>query len=166
MRPPPRGWLRPAVVMAALTALVPSVAYIELGRTLSGGFVGLPKHFAEPIGACSALFLSLLILRHYNKKEELGLDLKELFALKPYGRTGLVFAAAALAGRPCWPASWTAFYTPWFSRRPAHWPCLRCCTACTTPPSASSGCWDCSTESPGREWNSRPMAGCPLLRDP
>lgn len=102
--PAPRGWLWPAVVMAALTALVPSVAYIELGRTLSGGFVGLPKHFAELIGACSALFLSLLILRHYNKKEELGLDLKELFALKPYGRTGLVFAAAGLAGAALLPA--------------------------------------------------------------
>lgn len=94
---PRKGWLWPAVVMAALTALVPSVAYIELSRTLAGNFAGLPKYLAEFTGACAALFLSLLVLRHYNKKEALGLDLARLFPVRPYRRTVLVFAAGALA---------------------------------------------------------------------
>lgn len=93
---PRKGWLWPAVVMTALTALVPSVAYIGLARGLSGGFAGLPKHFTELIAAAAALFLSLLILRYYNKKEELGLDLKELFSLKPYRRNALVLAGGVL----------------------------------------------------------------------
>lgn len=100
--PPPAeekrsGWLWPAVVMGALTALVPSIVYFGLTESLSGRLLELPKYLAEFIAACAALFLSLLVLRHYNKKEGLGLDPRGLFALRPYGRSAAVFAAGALA---------------------------------------------------------------------
>lgn len=92
-----KGWLWPAVVMGALAALVPSPVYIGLTRSLSGGFFGLPKHLAEFAGAAAALFMSLLVLRHYNMKEGLGLDTRGLFTLRPAGRSALVLAAGALA---------------------------------------------------------------------
>lgn len=92
-----KGWLWPAVVMGCLTALVPSLAYFGLAESLSGRPFTLPKYLAEFAGASAALFLSLLVLRHYNKKEELGLDPRGLFTLRPYGRAAVVFAAGVLA---------------------------------------------------------------------
>lgn len=91
-----KGWLWTAVVMAAMAALVSSPVYFELAKGLHGLF-GLPKYLSEFIGAAAALYLTLLVLRHYNGKEELGLDPRGLFTLRPYGRTAVVFAAGVLA---------------------------------------------------------------------
>jgi membrane protease YdiL (CAAX protease family) len=91
------GWLWPAVVMGALTALVPSIIYVGFARGLSSGVFGLQKYLSEFIGAGAALFVSLLVLRHYDKKEGLGLDQCGLFTLRPYGRTAWVLAAGVLA---------------------------------------------------------------------
>lgn len=94
---PPVNWLWRAVVLAAITFMVPSVAYMGLFEILSAPYYGMPKYLAEFLGASAALFLSLLTLKVFNDKEALGLDIKNLFPVRPFKRTALVFLAGAAA---------------------------------------------------------------------
>lgn len=94
---PQVNWLWRAVVLAAITFMVPSVAYMGLFEIFSGPYYGMPKYLAEFLGAAVALFLSLLTLKVFNDKEALGLDIKNLFPVRPFKRTALVFLAGAAA---------------------------------------------------------------------
>lgn len=94
---PPVKWLWRAVVLAALTFMVPSLAYMGIFELFSKSYSGMPKYLAEFLAAGIALFLSVLTLKVYNDRESLGLDIKRLFTVRPLGRTGLVFAAGAVA---------------------------------------------------------------------
>jgi len=93
----PVNWLWRSVVLAALTFMVPSLAYLGLFELFSKSYSGLPKYLAEFLAAGIALFLSMLTLKVYNDREALGLDIKQLFAVRPLGRMGLVFVAGAVA---------------------------------------------------------------------
>ncbi|OGR62587.1 MAG: hypothetical protein A2X30_08100 [Elusimicrobia bacterium GWB2_63_16] len=68
-----------------------------LFELFSKSYSGLPKYLAEFLAAGIALFLSMLTLKVYNDREALGLDIKQLFAVRPLGRMGLVFVAGAVA---------------------------------------------------------------------
>lgn len=94
---PPVKWVWRAVVLAALTLLVPSVAYIEGFGVFSATCPGMPKYLAEFLAAAIALFLSMLTLKVFNDKEALGLDIKGLFAVRPLNRMWRVFLAGAAA---------------------------------------------------------------------
>lgn len=93
----PVNWVWRAVVLACLTLLVPALAYPGLFEALTGPYCGMPKHLAEFLAAAAALFLSMLTLKVYNDKDELGLDIGRLFAVRPVGRMWRVFLAGAAA---------------------------------------------------------------------
>lgn len=95
---PPVNWVWRSVVLAAFTIMVPSVAYMGLFEVFSESYPGMPKYLAEFLAASAALFLSLLTLKVLNDKEALGLDIKNLFPVRPFRRTALVFLAGAVAG--------------------------------------------------------------------
>jgi len=93
----PVNWLWRSVVLAALTLMVPSLAYLGVFELFSASYSGMPKYLAEFLAAGIALFLSMLTLKVYNDKEALGLDIKQLFPLRPLGRMWRVFLAGAVA---------------------------------------------------------------------
>ena len=89
-------WLRRASLFSLLTA-IPSLAYFGLAEIYRDGYPSLPLYLAEALAALFALLLSLLLLKRYNDKDAVGLDIRKLFSLRPFKRTGTVLAASAAA---------------------------------------------------------------------
>lgn len=79
--------------MSGLALAVPSLTYTGLFSLYTHYYTGMPKYIAEFIAAAAALFLTLMVLKVYNDKENVGLELKRLFAIKPFKRTLAVFVA-------------------------------------------------------------------------
>jgi membrane protease YdiL (CAAX protease family) len=94
---PAVNWVWRAVVLAALTLMVPSLAYFSLFELFSASYSGMPKYLAEFLAAGIALFLSMLTLKVYNDREALGLDIKQLFPVRPFGRMWHMLLAGAVA---------------------------------------------------------------------
>lgn len=102
--PPPapgaKPWLWRSTTLAGLTLAVPSLTYFGLNKILSEGYTSLSAHMAEFLAASAALFLTILTFKVYNDKEKIGLDIRSVFSLRPFGRTAgflLLFLAADLA---------------------------------------------------------------------
>lgn len=94
--PPQVKWLWRAIMFAVL-ASIPSLAYFGLSELFRKGYPSLPLYLPELLSAASALLLSLMLLKIYNDKEIVGLDIKNLFLLRPFKRMGVVLAAGAAA---------------------------------------------------------------------
>ena len=90
--PPQVKWLRRASLFALLTS-IPSLAYFGLAEIYRDGYPSMPLYLSEALGAAFALLLSLLLLKRYNDKDAVGLDIRELFSMRPFRRTVAVFAA-------------------------------------------------------------------------
>jgi membrane protease YdiL (CAAX protease family) len=93
-------WLWRSTTLAGLALAVPSLTYFGLNKILSGGYPSLSAHMAEFLAASAALFLTVLTFKVYNDKERVGLYLRSVFALRPFGRSAgflLLFLAADLA---------------------------------------------------------------------
>ena len=90
------NWLRRASLFALLTS-IPSLAYFGLAEIYRDGYPSLPLYLAEALAAAFALLLSLLLLQRYNDKDAVGLNIRKLFSLRPFKRTGAVLAAGAAA---------------------------------------------------------------------
>lgn len=93
----PVNWVWGAVVICLAATFGPSLAYIGLYKYYSWGYPGLPGYLPETAAASVALLLALLIFSVYDRKESLGLGLRGLFQLRPFGRSAAVFAAGAAA---------------------------------------------------------------------
>jgi membrane protease YdiL (CAAX protease family) len=95
--PKKERWLLRSTTLAGLTLAVPSLTYFGLNEILSEGYPSLPAHMAEFLAASAALFLTILTFKVYNEKENIGLDIRSVFSLKPFGRTAAVLALFLLA---------------------------------------------------------------------
>ncbi|KAF0126633.1 MAG: hypothetical protein FD189_870 [Elusimicrobia bacterium] len=92
-------WLWRSTTLAGLTLAVPSLTYFGLNEILSEGYPSLSAHMAEFLAASAALFLTILTFKVYNEKENIGLDIRSIFSLRPFGRSAgflLLFLAADL----------------------------------------------------------------------
>lgn len=92
-------WLWRSTTLAGLTLAVPSLTYFGLNKILSEGYPSLSAHMAEFLAASAALFLTILAFKVYNDKEKIGLDIRSVFSLRPFGRSVgflLLFLAADL----------------------------------------------------------------------
>lgn len=97
--PKPEPWLFRSTTLAGLTLAVPSLTYFGLNEILSEGYPSLAPHMAEFLAASAALFLTILTFKVYNDKERIGLDIRSVFSLRPFGRSAgflLLFLAADL----------------------------------------------------------------------
>ncbi|MDT8287713.1 MAG: CPBP family intramembrane glutamic endopeptidase [Elusimicrobiales bacterium] len=98
--PKPGPWLLRSTTLAGLTLAVPSLTYFGLNKILSEGYPSLPAHMAEFLAASAALFLTILTFKVYNDKEKVGLDIRSVFSLRPFGRSAgflALFLSADLA---------------------------------------------------------------------
>lgn len=98
--PKKERWLFRSTTLAGLTLAVPSLTYFGLNQILSEGYPSLSAHMSEFLAASAALFLTLLTFKGYNEKERIGLDIRSVFSLRPFGRSAgflLLFLAADLA---------------------------------------------------------------------
>jgi len=97
--PKSEPWLWRSTTLAGLTLAVPSLTYFGLQKILSEGYPSLSPHMSEFLAASAALFLTLLTFKVYNDKEKVGLDIRSVFSLRPFGRSAgflLLFLAADL----------------------------------------------------------------------
>ncbi len=98
--PKTERWLFRSTTLAGLTLAVPSLTYFGLYHILSEGYPSLPAHMAEFLAASAALFLTILTFKVYNDREKIGLDIRSVFSVRPFGRSAgflLLFLAADLA---------------------------------------------------------------------
>jgi len=93
-------WLWRSTTLAGLTLAVPSLTYFGFNQILSEGYPSLPAHMAEFLAASAAMLLTALTFRSYNERERIGLDLRAVLSLRPFGRSAAalaLFLAADLA---------------------------------------------------------------------
>jgi len=93
-------WFWRSTTLAGLTLAVPALTYFGLNRIFSEGYPSLSAHMAEFLAASAAVFLTILTFKVYNDKENIGLDIRSAFSLRPIGRSAgflLLFLAADLA---------------------------------------------------------------------
>lgn len=89
-------WLWGAIVLAVLSS-VPSLGYFGLTELYRKSYPALPLYVPELLGAVFALIISLVLLKTCNKSYAVGLDIKNLFPVRPFKRMGVVLAAGAAA---------------------------------------------------------------------
>ena len=91
------NWVWRAMLLAGLTVAVPSLTYFGLFELYAKAYPAMPPYLPEFLAAACALLLSLMTLKVFNDREKLGLDIKNLFSLRPVKGMALALAAGCVA---------------------------------------------------------------------